>query len=50
MRHELSAKTMETFLIGTGSEILRAVTVDVSFMWDVTPYNPVKVQRCFGGT
>jgi hypothetical protein len=33
-----------------GFEVLTAVVMKSSVFWDITPYNPLKVNRCFRGT
>jgi hypothetical protein len=32
-----------------GFEVLTAVIIKSSIFWDITPYSPLKVNRCFGG-
>jgi hypothetical protein len=35
--------------ISEGFEVLTAVIMQSSVFWDITPCNPLKVNRCFGG-
>jgi hypothetical protein len=33
-----------------GFEVLTTVVMNSSVFWDITPGNPLKINRCFGGT
>jgi hypothetical protein len=36
--------------VDVGFEVLTAVVMKSTVFWDVTPYSPLEVNRCFGGT
>jgi hypothetical protein len=38
------------YIILVGFEVLTAVVNNSSVFWNITPYRPLKTNRCFGGT
>jgi hypothetical protein len=42
--------SVKAFYIYSEFEVLTAVAMKSSIFWNVTPYNPLKLNRCFEGT